>query len=65
MFAWAYKVLKGIPPWWAQHYIELDTSIPPSHEAKYKMNPNYIVTIKHDIDSLLITRFTLPVKEAT
>jgi hypothetical protein len=25
----------------AQCHIELDTSIPPAHQTKYKMNPNY------------------------
>ncbi len=45
MFAWTYKDLKGIPPKLAQHRIELDTSIPPSHQARYKLNPNYVVVI--------------------
>jgi hypothetical protein len=31
IFAWTYKNLKGIPPEKAQHWIELDTSIPPTH----------------------------------
>jgi hypothetical protein len=31
IFAWTYKDLKGIPPKIAQHQIELDTSIPPTH----------------------------------
>jgi hypothetical protein len=31
VFAWSYKDLKGIPPHIAQHWIELDTTIPPSH----------------------------------
>jgi len=47
--------LKGMPQKLAQHRIELDTSIPPAHQAKYKMNPNYVVIVKHDIDKLLTT----------
>ncbi len=31
VFAWTYKDLKNIPPKLAQHIIELDTSIPPTH----------------------------------
>jgi hypothetical protein len=31
----------------------------------YKMNPNYIVAIKHDINKLLATQFIQHVKEAT
>ncbi len=48
VFAWTYKHLKGIPPKLAQHCIELDTSIPPTHQVKYIMNPNYVVTIRQD-----------------
>jgi hypothetical protein len=29
--AWTYKDLKGIPPELAQHIIELDTTISPTH----------------------------------
>jgi predicted transcriptional regulator len=57
VFVWTYKDLKGIPLELAQHIIELNTSIPPSHQARYKMNPNYVATIKHDINKLLATRF--------
>jgi len=46
VFAWTYKDLKGIPPKLAQHIIELDTSIPLAHQARYKLNPNYAAAIK-------------------
>ncbi len=49
----------------AQHKIELDTTIPPTHQAKYYMNPNYVVRMKHDIDKLLTTRFIELVEEVT
>ncbi len=35
IFAWTYKDLKGIPPYVAQHQIELDTMIPHAHQARY------------------------------
>ncbi len=34
-FAWTYKDFKGIPPYIAQHHIELDTTIPLAHQAMY------------------------------
>ncbi len=39
-----------------QHRIKLDISIPLTHQAKYEMNPNYDVVIKHDIDKLWVTK---------
>jgi hypothetical protein len=52
-----YKDLKGIPLELAQHKLELDTSIPPTHQIRYKMNPYYVVIVKHDIDKLLISKY--------
>jgi hypothetical protein len=52
-FAWTYKDLKNIPPMLAQHHIKLDTSIPPTHPIKYKVNLNYVAIIKQDINKLL------------
>jgi hypothetical protein len=49
VFTWSCKDLKGIPPHIAQHWIELDTMIPPSHQNQYRMNPNYVVVIKQDL----------------
>jgi hypothetical protein len=49
--------LKGIPLELAQHKIELDIITPPTHQAKYKLNPNYVMAIKQDMDELLVIRF--------
>jgi hypothetical protein len=65
VFAWTYKNLKGIPQELAQHKIELDTIIPLSHQAKYRWNPNYVTTVKQDIDKLLTPGFIQFVEEAT
>ncbi len=46
VFAWTYKDLKSIPPKLAQHRIELDTTTPLAHQSKYRLNPNYVITIK-------------------
>ncbi len=64
-FAWTYKNLKNIPPQLVQHRIELDTSIPLTHQARSRLNPNYVATIKQDINKLLALEFIQPVKEAT
>ncbi len=53
VFEWIYKDLKGNPPELAQHIIELDTTIPLAHQARYRLNPNYATTIKQDINKLL------------
>jgi len=34
-------------------------------KVRYKLNPNYVITIKHDIDKLLIVGFIQPIEEAT
>ncbi len=65
VFAWIYKDLKGIPLKLTQHRIESDTSIPPAHQARYKLNPNYVTPIKHDIDKLLGGGFIQPIHEVT
>jgi hypothetical protein len=57
--------LKGIPLDIVQHQIELDTSIPHAHQAKYQLNLNYAAIIKHDIDKLLVASFIKHVEEAT
>jgi len=61
VFAWFYKDLKDMLLELVQHKIELDTSIPPTHQARYKLNPNYVTDVKHDIDKLLTARFIQPV----
>jgi hypothetical protein len=65
VFAWTYKNLKGIPPKLTQHKIELDIIIPLAHQARYKLNPNYVIVVKQDIDKLLATGFIQSVEEAT
>ncbi len=64
-FAWTYKNLKNIPPQLVQHRIELDTSIPLTHQARSRLNPNYVATIKQDINKLLVARLIQPTKEVT
>jgi len=65
VFTWTYKDLKRIPPELAQHIIELDTTIPPAHLARYRLNLNYVTVVKQDIDKLIATKFIQFVEEAT
>jgi hypothetical protein len=37
VFAWTYKDIKEIPLERAQHKIELDITIPPTHQAGYRL----------------------------
>jgi hypothetical protein len=57
--------LKGIILELAQHIIELDIIIPPTHHAKYKLNPKYVTVVKQNIDKLLVVGFIQFVEEAT
>jgi hypothetical protein len=64
VFAWNYINLKRIPPRIVQHYIELDITIPPVHQARYQMNPNYTIVVKYDLNKLLNASFISPMEEA-
>ncbi len=65
VFAWTYKDMKGIPLELAQHKFELYSTIPSTHQARYKLNPNYVIAVKQDIDKFLATGFIQFVEEAT
>ncbi len=42
----------------------MDTSIPPTHQTRYQLNPNYVVIIKLDIDKLFTINFLTLVEKA-
>ncbi len=43
----------------------MDTSIPPTHQTRYWLNPNYAIIVKQDIDKLLVTGFIKHVEDVT
>jgi len=43
----------------------LDTILLLAHQIRYKLNPNYVTSVKQDVDKLLTTRFIEFVEEAT
>jgi hypothetical protein len=57
--------LKGIPPKIVQHKIKLNTTVPHVHEARYKLNLNYVVIVKQDINKLLTVGFIKRVEEVS
>ncbi len=48
--------LEDIVPHIAQHQIELD-NIPQAHQFRYKVNPNYLTMVKHDLNKLFDANF--------
>jgi uncharacterized protein YcgL (UPF0745 family) len=65
VYAWTCKDLKRIPLELAQHKIELNIVILLAHQARYKLNPNYVTMVKQDIDKFLPIRFIESIEEAT
>ena len=65
VFAFFYEDLRGIPEHIATHRIELNTAISPSHQAQYRMNPNYAKAVKEDLEKLLKADFIEPIDQAT
>ncbi len=43
----------------------MDTIIPPAHQTKYRLNPNYVIVVKQDINKLLAVGFIKSIKKAT
>jgi hypothetical protein len=43
----------------------LDIIIPSTHQTKYKLNPNYVIVVKQDINKLLAIGFIQYVEEVT
>ncbi len=43
----------------------MDITTPSTHQARYKLNPNYVITIKQDISKLLASKFIKYVEEIT
>jgi hypothetical protein len=36
-----------------------------THQARYRLNPNYVIAIKQDIDKFLVVGFIESIEEAT
>ena len=66
IFAWSYSdTLKGLDPQYYQHQIHLQTYAGGVQQWRYRMNPNYSIKVKEEIDKLLHGEFIQPVERAT
>ena len=64
VFAWSYQDMKGLDPKF-QHRIVLEVDVRPIRQQCYRMNPNYAIRVKEEIDKLLQVGFITPVDTAT
>ena len=56
--------MKGLDLAFCQHQINLDKDAKPV-QRRYRLNPNYAIKVKEEIDKLLKVGFIWPVKKAT
>ncbi len=59
---WSYKDLKGRPREICGHKIELVANAQPIKQIQYKMNPNYALKVREDLDKLLDVGFIYPIE---
>jgi hypothetical protein len=62
VFAWSYKELKGIPRNICEHKIQLMEDAQLIKPRQYKMNPNYALKMREDLDKLLNVGLIYPIK---
>ncbi len=62
VFAWSYKELKGIPREICEHEIELMVNVQLAKQKQYKLNPNYALKVRKNLDKLLDVGFIHPIK---
>ena len=65
VFAWSFKDMKGLDPAFCQHQINLHKDVKPVQQRRYRLNPNYAIKVKEEIDKLLKVGFIRPLKKAT
>lgn len=54
VFVFSLEDMRGIPKHIATHRIDLDPTISPNHEARYRMNPNNAKAVKADLKQLIV-----------
>ena len=57
--------MKGIDPTFYEHHIDLRKDAVPVWQQRYRMNPNYAVKVKEEIDKLLAVGFIYPIDKIT
>jgi isoprenylcysteine carboxyl methyltransferase (ICMT) family protein YpbQ len=62
VFAWSYKELKGIPREIWEHKIRFMADAQLIKQRYYRMNPNYALKVREDLDKLLDAGFIYPIE---
>jgi hypothetical protein len=62
VFVWNYKDLKGIPREICEHKIELVANAQPIKQRQYRMNMNYALKVREDLDKVLDIGFIYPIE---
>ena len=62
IFAWSHEDIKGLDPKFYQHHIDQSKDTKPVQQRHYRMNPNYVVKVKKEINKLFKFYFIRPVK---
>ena len=57
--------MKGFDPAFCQHQIDLHKHAKLVQQRRYRLNSNYPIKVKEEIDKLLKVRFIRPIKKAT
>lgn len=57
IFAWMYEDIKGIPLHICEYKIEIKPNTKPIKESRYRMNPNFAVKVKEEIDKFFKAKF--------
>ena len=65
VFAWSFEDMKGLDPTFYQHQIHLNKDAKLVQQRRYRLNPNYAMRVKEEIDKLLKVGFIRLVKKAT
>ena len=63
VFAWSFEDMKGLDPVFCQHQINLHKDAKSVQQCSYRLNPNYAIKVKKEIDKLLKVGFIRPVKK--
>ncbi len=62
VFVWSYKESKGIPREICDHKTQLMVDAQPIKQRQYKMNLNYALKVREDLDKLLDVGFIYPIE---
>ena len=65
VFAWSFENMKGLDPVFCQHQINLHKDAKLVQQRRYRLNPNYVIKVKEELDKLLKVGFIHLVKKVT